>query len=309
MQPGSSQLERTRGDPWAGLDPHRRSRGRRSGGPDCTVAIAEGQSIGQRVAALREIGLFADRPDVSNEDVSQRVEARLDELYGGDALADDPLLELVVASLDQSRVWWGDLEADVGDVNQVYAQTLEEWAAISKGSFEPEDVRETWASESGPVTVSFTLDGEEVELKPEYLEDWIDPRIITPINERIADSGRQFELFQAFDQSAFLMALTDGRAGRAGNARLVLRIAQNAGRGTRPRPASGWAGRRRRLSSAVPVWPLVGVAPIRLVDVVVLVDLDDDRDRFAAGPGVADISPIRRRGHRRQLPAVQPRAL
>ena len=180
-----------------------------SSGPDCSVAIAEGQSIGQRVAALREIGLFADRPDVSNEDVTQRVEARLDELYGGDALADDPLLELVVASLDQSRVWWGDLEADVGEVNQVYAQTLQEWAAISKGSFEPEDVRETWASESGPVSVSFTLDGEEVELKPEYLEDWIDPRIITPINERIAGSGRQFELFQAFDQSAFLMALTD----------------------------------------------------------------------------------------------------
>lgn len=45
-------------------------------------------------------------------------------------------------------------------------------------------------------------------LAPEYLEDWIDPRILTPINEHIADSGRQFTAFQAFDQSLFLMAPT-----------------------------------------------------------------------------------------------------
>lgn len=91
----------------------------------------------------------------------------------------------------------------------VYVTTLEEWAAISKGAFEPADIHETWDGGEGPVTVTFTLDGEHVELRPEYLEDWIDPRILTPINERIADSGRRFELFQAFDQSAFVMALTD----------------------------------------------------------------------------------------------------
>ena len=177
--------------------------------PSCTVAMHADQSIGERVIALRELGLFADRPDLSNEDISQRVEARLDELYGGELLADDPLLELIVASLDDGRVWWGDLEADVANGNDVYVTTLAEWAAISKGAFAPEDIRETWDSEKGPVTVAFALDGENVELKPEYLEDWIDPRILAPINERIADSGRRFELFQAFDQSAFVMALTD----------------------------------------------------------------------------------------------------
>ena len=44
---------------------------------------------------------------------------------------------------------------------------------------------------------------------PEYLEDWIDPRIITPINESIAASGRQFTLVQPFDQTAFVLALDD----------------------------------------------------------------------------------------------------
>ena len=180
-----------------------------SSGPACTIAMNADEAIGERVVALRELGLFADRPDLSNEDISQRVEARLDELYGGELLADDPLLELVVASLDDARVWWGDLEADVADGNDVYVTTLEEWAAISKGAFKPADIREIWDGEEGPVTVTFTLDGDNVELKPEYLEDWIDPRILAPINERIAGSGRRFELFQAFDQSAFVMALSD----------------------------------------------------------------------------------------------------
>ena len=175
----------------------------------CTVVLPQGQSIGERVVALREIGLFADRPDVTNEDVVGRVEAQLDEMYGATAIADDPFADLIVSARDESRVWWGDLEADVDQSNQVYAGTLREWAAISKGAFAPEDIREAWDSGQGPVTVTFTHAGQPVELKPEYLEDWIDPRILGPINELIAGAGRQFELFQAVDQTAFLMALTE----------------------------------------------------------------------------------------------------
>jgi hypothetical protein len=178
-----------------------------TGGAECAVALPEGETIGQRVEALREIGLFAGRPDQSNEDVIHSVEAQLDETYGGGLTADDPLIDLVVAAMDDSRVWWGDLEADVDAENQVYETSLEEWAAISKGAFEPQAIEERWDSGSGPVTISYTVNGQTVQLTPEYLEDWIDPRILTPINEQIA--GRRFALFQAFDQSAFLMALTE----------------------------------------------------------------------------------------------------
>ena len=108
-----------------------------------------------------------------------------------------PTLELFVAALDQTRVWWGDLEADVANGNDVYASVIEDWAAVSVGAFEPDQIEETWESEAGPVTVRFTLGGKDVELAPEYLEDWIDPRIISPINERIAASGRQLTLVEA----------------------------------------------------------------------------------------------------------------
>jgi hypothetical protein len=173
----------------------------------CTLAFPVDESLEERAAALREIGLFADLDGLSDQELGEELEAALIEEWG--EVPESRLLELLVAALDRSRVWWGDLEADVGDGNDVYASVLEEWARVSRGSFRPDRIAETWESERGPVAIRFTLDSEEVELAPEYLEDWIDPRIITPINERIAASGRQFTLVQAFDQTAFLMALDD----------------------------------------------------------------------------------------------------
>jgi hypothetical protein len=118
------------------------------------------------------------------------------------------LLELLAAAEDTARVWWRDLEADVADGNGVYAATLEEWAAISDGAFAPSAVEEAWASDEGPVTIDFELDGTRLRLEPAYAEDWVDARIATPINELIAASGRRFEFVKAFDQTAFVMALT-----------------------------------------------------------------------------------------------------
>ena len=66
-----------------------------------------------------------------------------------------------------------------------------------------------WAAEDGPVTVAFDLAGAHHELQPAYLEDWIDPGILVGINALIADSGRRFELYRAFDQTAVVLALTD----------------------------------------------------------------------------------------------------
>lgn len=59
------------------------------------------------------------------------------------------------------------------------------------------------------MTVTFMLDGTPHAVTATYLEDWIDPGILAGINEAIADSGRRFELYRAFDQTAYVMALTD----------------------------------------------------------------------------------------------------
>jgi hypothetical protein len=179
--------------------------------PDaCSLAFPDDESFAERAAALRDIGLFADKKGLSDQEHGEELDAALIEEWGEQIPEDEPLFELFVAALDRSRVWWGDLEADVGDGCDVYASVLEEWAAVSGGAFQPEQIEETWESETGPVTVRFALDEEEVELAPEYLEDWIDPRIISPINERLATTGRQFTVVRAFDQTAFLLVLDEG---------------------------------------------------------------------------------------------------
>jgi hypothetical protein len=59
------------------------------------------------------------------------------------------------------------------------------------------------------VSITFSLDGEPREVTAAYFDDWIDPGILGPINELIVASGRRFELYKSFDQTAFVMALTD----------------------------------------------------------------------------------------------------
>jgi len=170
---------------------------------------ASKESIEERVAALRAIGLFADRPDLADAALAAEVEAGITDVWGDTLEPGDPLLDLIVAQEDQQRVWWQDLEADVLDGNDVYVETLQGLAAISQGAFEPEGVRESWASGEGPVTVTFSLGEDSQEITPAYLEDWIDPGILVRINELIAPAGRRFELYKAIDQTAFVMALTD----------------------------------------------------------------------------------------------------
>jgi hypothetical protein len=170
---------------------------------------ASEETIEERVAALRAIGLFADRPDLDDAALAAEVEAGIADVWGDTLEPDDPLLDLIVAQEDRQRVWWQDLEADVLDGNDVYVETLQGLAAISLGAFEPEGVRERWASGEGPVTITFSLADRAHEITPAYLEDWIDPGILVPINELIASAGRRFELYKSFDQTAFVMALTD----------------------------------------------------------------------------------------------------
>jgi hypothetical protein len=176
---------------------------------DDPLPPSSAESIAERIAAFRAIGLFADRDDVNDAALAAEVDAQLVELWGDTLDTAQPVTDLLVAEQDHARVWWRDLEADVTEGNEVYVTTIEELAAISVGSLDVEDVTETWAAPDGPVTVRFRVNGAKTVLEPAMLEDWIDPGILVALNEVVADSGRRFELYRAFDQTAFVMALTD----------------------------------------------------------------------------------------------------
>jgi hypothetical protein len=175
----------------------------------CQVAIPANESIAERVTALRNLGLFADRAGATDEQLAGEFEREIADEWGSEP-PDDPIYaELLVAERDVDRAWWGDLEADVIQENEVYVATVDEWAAISVGAFTPTSITETWRTPEGPVDISFELAGNSHTVTAEYLDDWIDPRIATAINALIAASRRQFLFFQSFDQSAFVMVLTD----------------------------------------------------------------------------------------------------
>lgn len=177
-------------------------------GTGCELALDPAASIEERASGLRAAGLFADRSALSDAELAAELGAALQDEWGDSLTSSDPLFELFLAELDRSRVWWRDLEADVFEGNRVYHAVLEELAAISLGAFAPASVAESWASEGGPVTVSFELDGQRHVLEPDYIEDWIDPTILDEINRLIDASGRRLEIVKAFDQTAYVVALT-----------------------------------------------------------------------------------------------------
>jgi hypothetical protein len=119
----------------------------------------------------------------------------------------DPLADLHLVRADRDRVWWNDTEADVCESNDVYRETLLEWARISRGAFTPTTITERWDSEEGPVTVTFEHKGQLVTLNPEYANDWMDLGILVPLNGVLQPSSIQFELYEPFDQTAFIVAL------------------------------------------------------------------------------------------------------
>lgn len=159
------------------------------------------------VKYFRSLGFFAEHTGLSDEQLAAHLTDAAKERHGvinpGDELAD-----LMLLSLDQQRVWWEDTEADVCAENKVYAETLRAWSAISRGTFAPENIVETWKTERGPVLVEFNFKGKPAALHPSYMDDYIDINILQSVNRLVVDTGIQFRLHAIFDQTAFIVALT-----------------------------------------------------------------------------------------------------
>lgn len=182
---------------------------------DDPLPPAGGSTVAERVLALRALGLFADRASLDDDALVAEVVSGISEAWGeidGDEDL-ELLLDLIVAEQDRARVWWRDLEADVADGNDVYVATIEELAAISVGALQVEGVEERWDAPDQAPTITLTIGGDARAIRPAWIEDWIDPAILVDLNAVIAPSGRRFELYRAFDQTAFVMALTDDERG------------------------------------------------------------------------------------------------
>ena len=95
----------------------------------------------------------------------------------------------LLAAYDATRVWAGDLEADVCAGNKVYEQLVEEYAALSKGTLEPTGIIESWHSEEGPVTLSFNSKGQHFTAELAYYDDWIDGEVFSFLDDAMCSQG------------------------------------------------------------------------------------------------------------------------
>jgi hypothetical protein len=173
---------------------------------------ASQQAILEAVRYFRPLGFFQEFASQSDEELT----ATLERMYTHNGTlpweydpSSNPLAELALVSYDKQRVWWKDSEADVCEENRVYARTLQEWARISPGEFEPTDIRETWDSDEGPITVKLTHRSKAFSFQPEFYGDWLDLGTLLPaVNETIHGQGIRFEICQTHDQTIFAIVLT-----------------------------------------------------------------------------------------------------
>lgn len=138
---------------------------------------------------LRKAGFFQDFESLSDAELLEAIRKKrkeeYSEMFGQDYEPEDfsHLIELL--SQDDKKFLDIDLEADVLNGNNVYVSLLEDFAKASNGYFNPIDIKETWVSDEGPIEVSFSSNGQKIVFEPEYMEDWIDGRIFSLINDEM----------------------------------------------------------------------------------------------------------------------------
>lgn len=94
---------------------------------------------------------------------------------------------------DERRVWCRDLEG-VYPGEEAYATTLREWAGISRGLFEPQEVLERWHTPLGPVEVTWKAAGRAFRLDhPDGHDDFLHHlALMRQVNQGLRDPAYRF---------------------------------------------------------------------------------------------------------------------
>lgn len=146
------------------------------------------------VQALRAFGFFPDER-LSDAAVLSQIYA----FYGADwpellaSIRTPAALDMFLLWPDQSRVWCRDLEC-VYPGEDAYATSLREWAAISRDQFAPEQIRETWQTDTDPVIVTFTVQGQRATFSHHSgRDDFLRLAILKLDNCQLRDPAYRFE--------------------------------------------------------------------------------------------------------------------
>lgn len=169
-----------------------------------------GEWLGEAVRYFHGMGFLAHYAGMSDDEIA----AKIKEYHGIDweeyiaAAADQASADMFLLMADVDRVWFRDLEC-VYSGDRAYAHTLEEWASISRGAFQPSDIEETWESDEGPVRVTFTLDGAQHEyVHGDGNDDLIDLEILKMVNGLLRHAPYRLEAADNLGDCRFIVALS-----------------------------------------------------------------------------------------------------
>jgi hypothetical protein len=160
------------------------------------------------VAYFRGLGFFAGHQSLDDAALARLLARSYRREWRRPLGPDLPLADLMVTSLDRSRVYWGDLLGTVAPYRDAYVEFLESLAAISRGAFEPCAIEEIWSEGPIPLEVRFEHRDTPVVLQPLALDGSLDLEVLHPINGCLDGSGMQFHLHEGFE-TVFVLALTD----------------------------------------------------------------------------------------------------
>jgi hypothetical protein len=149
----------------------------------------------------RPLGFFARYAGLTDGEVARRLQT--DRLWADGSFPGqtyDPAEphgynhpDLDLLHFDVDRCWVADMEGDYIQGNDFYVRDFKAWAAISRGLFQPEDVKEKWRSEIGPAEISFKLHGKahRITVQSTVPDDvWLDAQIFVKLNKLMLDSQR-----------------------------------------------------------------------------------------------------------------------
>jgi hypothetical protein len=143
----------------------------------------------QAVGFYRGLGFFSEYADLPCDKLVSKLNAKYREKTNEPLDRRDSDADLWLLELDGCRVWGEDLKCGVMVEEDIYAGLVRRLGQISRGAFVPQDIKEVWESEKGPIRVEFRTSGVLHTLEPTYRGKWLDTDFLFKMAELFEGSG------------------------------------------------------------------------------------------------------------------------
>ncbi|MGB9717667.1 MAG: hypothetical protein ACPL4E_04420 [Thermoproteota archaeon] len=172
----------------------------------------------ESISYLRKLGFFEDYSNLTDEEIFEKMREKsiiLKNLKEDDWMNESTFeIDRFLVVHDSKRIWGRDLEFGYHPSPEDEVRILMEFAQISKGIFQPTDIkwgRDNWKRPG----VHFTFNGRRYFVGYCYYHggDFLDlGHLLSQLNAVIKETGYQYYLIGGTGQFAFVVVLTLGEA-------------------------------------------------------------------------------------------------